>query len=59
MIIKPKLDKKTIRFTWSDLPRKKKKLAKKLLQRVINTNYTEIDGGKRGGYQIVMLKVKP
>ncbi len=36
---KKKLQKKPLKFSWQDLPRKQKKVAKKLLQRVINTNY--------------------
>lgn len=31
--------KKPIKFGWQNLPRKRKKFAKKLLNRVINTNY--------------------
>jgi hypothetical protein len=36
---KNKLQKKELKFGWQDLPRKKKKAAKKLLTKVINTTY--------------------
>ena len=36
---KEKLQKKELKFGWQDLPRKKKKSAKKLLTKVINTTY--------------------
>lgn len=36
---KEKLQKKPIKFGWWELPRKRKKAAKKLLNKVINTKY--------------------
>jgi len=44
---KQKLQKKAITFSWHDLPRKKKKAAKKLLQKVISTDY-EWEGKQNG-----------
>lgn len=44
---KQKLQKKPLKFGWQDLPRKRKKFAKKLLEKVVNTNY-EWEGKQNG-----------
>jgi hypothetical protein len=37
--MKNKLKKKPLEFSWRNLPRKKKKIAKKLLNKVLKTDY--------------------
>ena len=46
-----KLKKKPLKFGWWKLPRKKKKAAKKILQKVINTNYHSFELSKIAQFQ--------